>query len=287
MKQKFNGIYVAVDKKRVEGIERLMTDKDTADTDVVLLDDAYQHRYVKPGINILLVDYHKLIIYDELLPAGRLREPEREKRRADIIIITKCPKDLNPIDFRVLQKAMDVKAFQQLYFTTLSYGKLEPIFADKPHLHPEEARGKHILLLTGIAAPEHLQRDIQEFTRGTMPEALAFPDHHNFNRHDVETINSRFAQLPEPKMIITTEKDKARLIGLEGLSAEVKENIYALPIKVEFLLDGEKAFNDKITSYVHKNSRNSILAKKQNDNKSKDRHYPGNGAGTISFRDNG
>jgi tetraacyldisaccharide 4'-kinase len=87
MKQKFSDIYVAVDKKRCEGIERLTSDEASKDVDVILLDDAYQHRYVKPGINILLVDYHRLIIYDKLLPAGRLREPLKGKHRADIVIV--------------------------------------------------------------------------------------------------------------------------------------------------------------------------------------------------------
>lgn len=286
MKLKFRDVHVAVDKKRVEGIERLMADEATKDTDVILLDDAYQHRYVKPGINILLVDYHKLIIYDKLLPAGRLREPEHQKRRANIIIITKCPKDLNPIDYRVLQKAMDLKAFQQIYFTTLSYCNLEPIFKDSEPVPLDTLRNENILLLTGIASPEHLQEDIKEYTRGAEPEMLTFPDHHNFNSRDVEAINERFAQMAAPKRIVTTEKDKARLLDLNGLSEEVKQNIYALPIKVEFMLDGADTFNKKIRSYVHKNSRNSILAKRKNDNKPGNSHYSGNRFGTISFRNN-
>lgn len=115
MKQKFPDIYIAVDKNRCEGIDRLVQDKQTENTDVVLLDDAFQHRYVKPGINILLIDYHRLIIYDKLLPAGRLREPLSGKIRADIVIVTKCPKELNPIDYRVLSKTMNLYPFQELF----------------------------------------------------------------------------------------------------------------------------------------------------------------------------
>lgn len=110
MKLKFPNIEVAVDANRCEGIDHLINDEQTKDTDVIILDDAYQHRYVKPGINILLVDYHRLIIYDELLPSGRLREPIESKKRADIVIITKCPDSLNPIDYRVLTKAIDRKS---------------------------------------------------------------------------------------------------------------------------------------------------------------------------------
>ena len=108
MKQKFPDITVAVDRKRTRGISKLTADDSDLDIDVVLLDDAFQHRYVKPGINILLVDYHRLVIYDRLLPAGRLREPVKAKDRADIVIITKCPKDLKPMEFRVITKAMNL-----------------------------------------------------------------------------------------------------------------------------------------------------------------------------------
>lgn len=108
MKTKFPGITVAVDKDRCHGVDRLTDDNTAEDIDVILLDDAFQHRYVKPGINILLVDYHRLIIYDKLLPAGRLREPLSGKNRADIVIVTKCPKGLKPMEFRVITKAMNL-----------------------------------------------------------------------------------------------------------------------------------------------------------------------------------
>ena len=106
MKQKYPDIIVAVDGNRRRGIEKLIEGEAGKKADIILLDDAFQHRYVKPGINILLVDYHRLVIYDELLPAGRLREPVKSKDRADIVIITKCPKDLNPMEYRVITKAM-------------------------------------------------------------------------------------------------------------------------------------------------------------------------------------
>ena len=286
IKQKFEGVYVAVDKDRCHGIDHVISDEDTKDVEVILLDDAFQHRYVKPGVKILLVDYHKFINYDKLLRAGRLREPQSAKVRADIVIVTKCPKNLNPIDYRVLSKAMDLKAFQQLYFTTLSYCDLKPIFNGGDTVPLNEIMGENILLLTGIASPEHLQVDIMEYTRGVKLETMAFSDHHNFTERDVERINERFAAMPSPKRIITTEKDQVRLFYLEGLSEEVKQNIYALPIKVEFMLEGGKTFNEKIESYVRKNSRNSILAKRKNVNKPRNSNRSGNRPRTISFRDN-
>ena len=286
MKIKFPDIRVAVDKKRCEGIDRLTTDEETKDTDVILLDDAFQHRYVQPGINILLVDYHRLIIYDKLLPAGRLREPLSGKHRADIVIITKCPDTLNPIDYRVLSKAMELYPFQQLYFTKLEYCPLEPIFHKGLSIPLTEIRGKNVLLLTGIASPKQLETDINAYTGNNALTMLSFPDHHSFTQKDIRRINEAFAGMEAPRMIITTEKDQARLMGIETLSDDVKDNIYALPIKVRFMLDKEETFNKKIISYVRKNSRNSILVKREDEHKTKDGNHSGNRPRTISFRDN-
>ncbi len=286
IKKKYNDIYVAVDKKRVNGINRITKDEQTADTDVILLDDAFQHRYVKPGINILLVDYHRLIIYDKLLPAGRLREPQSGKNRADIVIITKCPTDLKPMEFRVLTKAMNLYPYQSLFFTTIEYGELQPFNATdgKLALNKEHLASKHVLLLTGIASPKQIILDIKPHAKEITP--LIFADHHRFKNKDAEKINATFNAMKGEKIIVTTEKDAARLEGLTGLSEEVKQNLYVLPIKVKFMLHQEEEFNHKITDYVRKNSRNSILAQGENDNKSKDCHHIGNRSRTISFRNN-
>ena len=288
MKHKFPNIHVAVDKKRCEGIDHLVDDEETKNTDVVLLDDAFQHRYVKPGINILLVDYHRLIIYDKLLPVGRLREPLSGKNRADIVIVTKCPKELNPIDYRVLSKAMNLYPFQDLYFTTFEYCNLIPVFeeAKEKEIALSDIHKTNVLLLSGIALPKQLEVDLKPYTEGTKVETLEFPDHHSFKKKDVELINSMFEAMETPKIIITTEKDKARLLNLENLNDDVKQNIYALPIKVKFMLNKEEKFNEKKISYVRKNSRNSILVKGKDDNKSKDCNHSGNRSRTISFRDN-
>ena len=155
MKRKFgDDITVAVDRNRCHGIDKLTGNDSTGDIDVVLLDDAFQHRYVTPGINILLVDYHRLIIYDKLLPAGRLREPLNGKNRADIVIVTKCPHDLKPMEYRVITKAMDLFPFQRLYFTRLDYKDLTPVFGGKEMPLDRISHDEHILLLTGIATAD-------------------------------------------------------------------------------------------------------------------------------------
>ena len=284
MMKKFPDIHVAVDRKRCHGIERLVSDVSTKDTDVILLDDAYQHRYVKPGINILLVDYHRLIIYDKLLPAGRLREPQSGKSRADIVIITNCPRDLKPMEFRVLTKALNLYPYQKLFFTTLDYCPLKPLFCGDDLPLEEIPKDMNVLLLTGIASPKQMILDLKPFVSDIQP--MSFADHHQFSKRDIRKLNERFAAMPKPKMIITTEKDNARLFGLDGLSEEVRHNIYQLPIRIEFMLGQEQEFNEKIIGYVQKNSRNSILAKAKDDHKSKDSNRAGNGSRTISFRNN-
>ena len=284
MKLKFPNIEVAVDANRCEGIDHLINDEQTKDTDVIILDDAYQHRYVKPGINILLVDYHRLIIYDELLPSGRLREPIESKNRADIVIITKCPDSLNPIDYRVLTKAMKLYAYQSLFFTSLRYGAPYLLFGGDETRVPKK-QDSDVLLLTGIASPEQMIDDVQPNVKSLKP--LTFPDHHAFSPRDIEKINNAFAAMPqESRVILTTEKDAARLRNVSGLSEEVKQRLLVLPVEVKFMLDGEEIFNDKIISYVRKNSRNSILVKRKDDDKPKNSNNPGHRTRTISFRDN-
>ena len=290
MKQKFPDITVAVDSKRTRGIDHLIGGEAGKDIDVVLLDDAFQHRYVKPGINILLVDYHRLIIYDELLPAGRLREPVKSKDRADIVIITKCPWNLKPMEFRVITKAMKLYPYQQLFFSTHEYEMPIAVFPEEQgKLGASETldslaslKDKNVLLLTGIGSPEQMKHDMEQMTDHVTP--LTFSDHHDFKQKDIVAINEAFAAIPEPKVIITTEKDATRLAVLEELSSEVKQHLYKLPIYIQIMQDQEELFNQAILGYVRKNSKNSILAKGKDGNKPKGGEQTESKPFKISFR---
>ena len=289
MKQKFPNVTIAVEKKRAKGIKLLL--QHDPQPDVILLDDAFQHRYVKPGVNILLVDYHRLIIYDKMLPAGRMREPLSGKNRADIIIVTKCPKNLTPMDYRVVTKAMDLFPYQELYFSTLSYGKLMPLFPEAAQTPLAEKasdltglRAQNCLLLTGIASPRQMIEDLKPHVASLHP--LTFPDHHSFTPQDIERINTEFNQLAEPKCIVTTEKDAARIKHIDGLSEAVRTHLFVLPLEIEFMLEQTDKFNQKIINYVRKNSRNSILVKRKDDHKPQDSHHSGDRPRTISFRNN-
>lgn len=261
MKQKFPHVHVAVDADRCNGIEQLCAPNITPEVEVVLLDDAFQHRYVKPGINILLVDYHRMIGEDALLPAGRLREPERGKNRANIVIVTKCPRNIKPMDYRIISKQIDLYPYQDLYFSTLTYGELTPL-CKKEEIPTRTldslGQDEKVLLLTGIASPEQIKQDLENYTSHI--EAATFPDHHAFTAKDLQSIKQRFDEMGEgKKIIITTEKDATRLIDHPQLDKELKKSIYILPVEIEILQNQQETFNENIIKYVRANSRNSIL----------------------------
>jgi tetraacyldisaccharide 4'-kinase len=257
MHKKFPDITVAVDANRCRGIETIMSMPDTNDTGVIILDDAYQHRYITPGLNILLVDYHRLISNDTLLPAGRLREPASATCRADIVIMTKCPTDMKPMDYRILQRAMNLMPFQNMYYTTMVQKPLRPLFPDEAPEIYDETQLPAVLMITGIASPEHMIADFEGKCKKLV--LMKFPDHHYFTASDVEAINLQYRMMEKPAVIITTEKDGVRLTSTPGLSDIVRKSIYIQPIEVQFIQDEDKFIN-QITKYVHKNSRNGSMA---------------------------
>lgn len=255
MKKKFPFIHMAVDKNRCHGIEELISSSTKPDVDVIILDDAYQYRYVQPGINILLMDYHRLIYLDKLLPAGRLREAKSGKNRADVVIVTKCPDNITPMEQHGIASSLDLENWQQIFFTTFVYGDPYKVEDPSQTITLDDLKSKDILLVTGIASPEQMEYDLSKL--GIKFDSIHFPDHHNFTTEDIAQIKRQ----SKDKIIMMTEKDAARI---EGLFGEDSARIYALPIQVEFLGNkGDIDFNKIIKSYVSKNSRNSILSKKQ------------------------
>ena len=255
MHKKFPSVNIAVDRDRCHGVEQLMANKQTKDTEVILLDDAYQHRHIKPSLNILLVDYHRLIIYDTLLPAGRLREPCKGKDRAEIVVITKCPQDLRPMEFRVLQKQMNLYPYQELFFSTLKYGNLIPVFADAANNGTMVQSDQHIMLITGIASPEHLVAYLTPKCRTI--ELLQFGDHYQFTPSDAEAVNT-LHRAKKHDIIITTEKDATRLQLLsDKFGEEVRKKLFYIPIEVEIMQGDAEKFNNIILDHVQGFNDNS------------------------------
>ncbi len=259
IKKKFPSVLVVVDKNRVNAIEKMLTFDEDKRPDVVLLDDGYQHRNVQPSLSILLVDSNRPVYEDKLLPSGLLREPLKGKNRASIVLVTKCHPDLQPIDFRIYSNGLDLFPFQSLYFTTLDYEEIKPVF---PELNDEQLElnnllKKHIFLVTGIASPEPLVRKLELKTYNLYTKF--FPDHHNFTKRDIESITEMVDEVNEDnKVILTTEKDAVRFRSLNYLSEEIKKKMYYIPVKVTFLNSQEKfSFNKKIVEHVRNNKTNS------------------------------
>ena len=208
---KFGGLVkVAVCEKRAQGIRELM--REHPDIDLILLDDAFQHRYVKPKVSILLIDHNRPVNKDRLLPLGRLRESVHALGRADMIVITKCPVDMTPIQYRLMDKELSLMAYQKLYFSRFRYESLEPVFPDdSPYFASLDQLTERdsVLLLTGI-------------------------DHHDFSRSDVLNIERRFEEMKgEHKIIVTTEKDAVRLAFNPYFPDSLKPLVFYQPIKVE------------------------------------------------------
>ncbi|MDR1091617.1 MAG: tetraacyldisaccharide 4'-kinase [Prevotella sp.] len=259
IKQKFPETIVAVDGNRRRGIKKLLSLENPPE--IILLDDAFQHRYVKPSYTILLSDFNRPVYNDKLLPAGRLREPAPAMRNANIIIVTKCPLDLQPIDYRIISHDINAFPYQGLYFTTLAYKGLKPVFINEnKELSLDTLSGRPVLLVTGIASPGMIIDKLSEYTDKV--QTIVYPDHYNFRAKDIKHITDEFRNITsENKLVLVTEKDATRLVLRNDIDDDIKKNLYYLPVEVAFI-DKEEEFNNKIYKHVRENKRNRIIYKK-------------------------
>lgn len=264
IKQKFPETLVVVDKNRRNAITKIQSIEKEERPEVILLDDGFQHRYVQPSLSILLVDSNRPVYEDVLLPAGSLREPLSGKERAAIVIVTKCPPDMQPIDFRIYANGLNLFAFQELYFTGFDYGNIMPVFPDaQPKtLEPDDLRKKHVFLVTGIASPQPMVEKLELKTYNLYTKF--YSDHHAFSASDITDIKKELDEIDDDdKIIVTTEKDAMRFRALPFLSEEIKELLYYIPIKVQFIEESEKeSFNKKINHHVRNYQADSRLSKR-------------------------
>jgi len=255
IRRKFPDIQVAVDNKRVNGIQKLVSKDFAEKLEVIILDDAFQHRYVTPGINILLIDYNRPLSEDFMLPVGTLRERDHYKSRADIIIMTKSPRNIKPIEQRIILKRLNVLPYQSLYFTTFCYNKIIPVFenANSRKITLKDDKPS-VLLVTGIAHSTPLIEYID--THAKVVNHLKFKDHYVYTKNDLKNISDAFEAIDgSNKIVITTEKDAVRLQENEYISNELRAHLFFVPIEIEFLKEQDKAFNNQIIKYVKKNKR--------------------------------
>ena len=237
---------VYVDRDRVNGINEILRINPRAG--VVILDDGFQHRAVKAGMNILLTEWNRLMTRDTLLPLGMLREPLRAVKRADMIIVTKAPQNSSRSGMEQVRKELTAAgAGEQVYFTTLVYGRLRHLFSNSVR---EITRGTSILLVTGIANPAPIAEYLGSVA-GKISH-ISFPDHHTFTDSNLARITEAFDAIEgNDKLIVTTSKDAVRLKEIANIAVHVREALYLLPVSVQFI-DNENAFLNKLYSYAGK-----------------------------------
>ncbi|CAN5132838.1 tetraacyldisaccharide 4'-kinase [soil metagenome] len=240
--KKFPDVTIAVAEERLVAIPQLL--HANPETQVIILDDAFQHRQVRAGLNILLTDYKNLYTRDFILPAGDLRDVRASSSRADIIVVTKSPVDLTTEEKNKLIKELNPEKHQSVFFTTIVYADLYHLFTqEEKSLQPET----NVLLVCGIANPKPI-KDMLNATLETY-EMMRFNDHHIFTIADLKEIKSEFAGIEaNDKIIITTEKDGVRLEKYESELSALP--IYVLPMKHQFLFDEEPVFNEHISRFI-------------------------------------
>jgi len=259
--RKFTDVMVTVDRNRVHGVNKIL--QGNPETEVIILDDGFQHRSITPGFSILLSDFERLIVRDHMMPFGSLRESKGNMRRADIILITKSPENISPIQRRLIVKEVDKAPYQNLYFTTLTYKAPLPVFESKDpeetHSDLSQCAGCGIVLITGIANPLPLKEYLQK-TAGEIIH-LSFPDHYNFKEKDIDNIYSAYNDLKSPtKYLFTTEKDAVRLREFTNIAEPVRSAFFYIPVGIYFLNDDKDEFDNLIVDYVRKNKRNNRVS---------------------------
>lgn len=244
-KTKYPETIVAVGEDRVLAVPRILDQR--PDTDVILLDDAFQHRGIRAGLYILLTDYHHLFTRDTMLPVGWLREAKHNYHRADIIVVTKCPTTITTADKQRIVDEIKPHRYQKVYFSAIQYGTLYSFY--NAHIKAELTNDVDILLVCGIARHHDLEQYLQTKARNVYTRK--YRDHYNFDVYDLDTIRETFRNLGDgKKVIITTEKDAARLREHTNWFSENKIEIFVQPIEVRFIdSDGDK-FNADILSYI-------------------------------------
>ena len=245
--KKFPEILVAVDEDRVDGARKLICSPNRAEA--ILLDDAFQHRRIKAGLNILLTEYQHLYCDDFLFPAGTLRDIKSAAKRAHIIVVSKSPKKLDEGEKQQIVNKLKPANEQKVYFSYLEYGKLQPLNQCAAGFGSENAHS--VLAFCGIANPKPFFEELKK--KYETVDFLTFTDHHIYTEDDIKAILKRFESLDgEKKIIVTTEKDAARLTNSPYFCQFESAPMFALPIGVRF--HEEEKFNEEILNYVRQDS---------------------------------
>ena len=257
--RKFPDVIVAVDEKRVRGIDKLL--KLPEPPKVILLDDSFQHRYVKPGLNICLSSYHRILYRDHVLPWGFLREKASGVKRADFVIITKCPHKMRDEEENEILGHMPTQIGQPILYSAYRYAQLYNLATGQPSQVDPRCE---VLIVSGVADPTVMVNYVEKHFR--LLDHLAYSDHHHFSYSDLREMQTRLDNVnnqgyctsdsSQKPIIITTEKDAARLVDMKSMKPELKSRIYYLPTEVFFLKNHTELFNQKVLDYVRKDRSN-------------------------------
>jgi tetraacyldisaccharide 4'-kinase len=251
-KQKNHSLSVHVDGNRRRGIKNIL--QNYPEVNCVILDDAFQHRAVQPGLSILLTSYSRLYIQDMVLPTGNLREPAAGAKRADIIIVTNCPSIFSPVDARAIRKRLKGKPYQNIFFSYYEYLDLKPVYHNE---HDEEVilnRKISAVLFTGIANAGNIEYHLKNKIKHL--DSIRFPDHHHFQINDIQKVLRAYDRISdENKIIITTEKDAMRLHHPGIVEMLGDQPVYFLPIRVNFHGKDQDEFDTQVLDYVRRNQK--------------------------------
>jgi len=254
--KKFPDVTVSVAEERLVSIPQLLHEK--PDTRVIILDDAFQHRQVKAGLNIILTEYRDLFTRDFILPAGNLRDLKSSYKRADIIIVTKCKSHLTEEEKNKMIIEIKPLAHQKIFFTKIEYGSPYHLFTkEEKFLEPDA----NILLVCGIANPKPIKEILNAYA--ATYDMMRFPDHHIFSIDDLKDIKAQFEKtVADNKIILTTEKDGVRLVKFEN---ELKDlPVYVFPIRHKILFGEEDQLNDVVQEFVKRYTFQSSLPIRDN-----------------------
>jgi tetraacyldisaccharide 4'-kinase len=257
IKRKLPSVIVAVDNDRVSGIKRILREK--PGTEVIILDDGFQHRRVTPGLSVVLSDFSKLFTEDHLLPYGSLRENRRNISRADILLVTKTPTHSDG-ERKNIAGELAEKGIGNIFFTSVGYMDPVPVFDEYTDRGLNTSfSGAEAVVVTGIASPEpfitHLQGILSDIVH------LSFPDHHHFSGKDIEAVTSAWHKLKSTaRYLITTEKDAVRLREFSNIEEEIRRASFFVPVRIGFPDDDQDQFDNLIIKYAGENRRNNPIS---------------------------
>ena len=253
LKQRHPDILVAVCEKRREGIKEIR--RRHPEVNLIILDDGFQHRYVDPWINIVLIDYTRPVYRDHMLPWGNLRDIPSQLHRAHYIIMTKCPPNITPLDRRIVSKWLKLYPYQSLFFTNMECGSAMPMFIEGAGQEP--STGSRVIAMSGIGNPAAFRKSLEE--RYKLQGEIVFPDHHPYRRRDLAQMQNSLNESPAGTVIVATEKDAVKLSNSKKIPLELKGKLFYQPIDIRFHDDTGTEFLEKLEQDVKANPKYSLL----------------------------